>query len=508
MRSSSLGVMMPSRGSRGGRRNAVDLRVTLEQRLAVEAGLRRQHQESNLGRISPADVAAPVALAPVEIRLVAEQSGEKGVVERRWLADLHRLPVQLDAAVGIEATAADVEALPADVERAYGHLVLGEGAGLVRDDDRAGAEGLDCGQVSHDRISPGHPAHADGQRDGQHDGQAFGNCGDGDRDGREEHLREGLAAQQARGEGHGAESDDSESDEPAEPRHALLERRLAALGSVDLLRDAAHLCADPRGHRDAAPPSARHGGAREGHVPALRCRQRSFLEDRLGDLVDRDRFPGEHGLVALEPRRLQEAQIGGDDVAGLQQHEVARNDGLALDLDPLAAPQHGRAGRHHPHQRGDRLLRTVLLQESDGRVQDQDEADDDGILPVRDRERDRHRRQQDVDERTLELVEQDRQGLRPFGRSQAVRTEAGEAPVRLPCVEARAVGVEGDVGGLDVQPPPGFCCLLRGLRHGGDHRAGGVPSASPERGSVWRFEIRGPRRALPQELPAPARQLR
>ena len=56
------------------------------------------------------------------------------------------------------------------------------------------------------------------------------------------------------------------------------------------------------------------------------------MSDRLGDLPDGHGFAREHCLVALEPGGLDEAQVGRDDVAGLEEDDVVRDDG-GDDLD-------------------------------------------------------------------------------------------------------------------------------------------------------------------------------
>jgi hypothetical protein len=73
------------------------------------------------------------------------------------------------------------------------------------------------------------------------------------------------------------------------------------------------------------------------------------VSDRLGDLPDGHGFAREHCLVALEPGGLDEAQVGRDDVAGLEEDDVAGDDLHTLELGSLPVAQHGRPGRDHPH---------------------------------------------------------------------------------------------------------------------------------------------------------------
>ncbi len=73
-----------------------------------------------------------------------------------------------------------------------GHLVLGEGAGLIGADDGGRTEGLDRRQAADEGMAVDHLAHAQGQADGDHGRQAFGHGGDGQADGDHEHTPSGV----------------------------------------------------------------------------------------------------------------------------------------------------------------------------------------------------------------------------------------------------------------------------------------------------------------------------
>ena len=64
-----------------------------------------------------------------------------------------------------------------------GHLVLREGAGLVRADGLRAAKGLDGRKLADDRLALGHLGHAERKHDGHDGDQALGDGGDGERDG-------------------------------------------------------------------------------------------------------------------------------------------------------------------------------------------------------------------------------------------------------------------------------------------------------------------------------------
>ena len=64
-----------------------------------------------------------------------------------------------------------------------GHLVGGEGAGLVGADDGRAAEGLHRGQGAHDGVLLGHPAGAQSEASGDDGRQTLGDGGHGQGDG-------------------------------------------------------------------------------------------------------------------------------------------------------------------------------------------------------------------------------------------------------------------------------------------------------------------------------------
>ena len=131
--------------------------------------------------------------------------------------------------------------------------------------------------------------------------------------------------------------------------------------------------------------------------------------------------------------RLDEAQVGRDDVAGVEPddvtgHELRRRDDRRL----AAADDPGRRARH-PLERVHRLLGPVLLDEADDPVEDDDGEDDDRVLQVADRRRDDRRPDEDEDHRVRELLGQEAPGRlqRPGAELvRAVRTRVGRGPPR------------------------------------------------------------------------------
>ena len=88
-------------------------------------------------------------------------------------------------------------------------------------------------------------------------------------------------------------------------------------------------------------------------------------------------------------RAGDEPQVGGDDVAGLEQHDVARHElGGRHGMTLASIADHARLQRRELLQRPQRLLGAVLLEEAERRVQHHDGEDGDGVLDLADEARD------------------------------------------------------------------------------------------------------------------------
>ncbi|MNS85112.1 hypothetical protein D3C72_1189660 [compost metagenome] len=103
---------------------------------------------------------------------------------------IHLPAVKQDAPFRVVAHAVKRQHMAPGQDRGHDHFIAGQGAGLVRADDRHRADGFDGGQPPHDGVAPSHGLHADGQRNGQHGRQPFGNCRHRQSDHRHEQLGE------------------------------------------------------------------------------------------------------------------------------------------------------------------------------------------------------------------------------------------------------------------------------------------------------------------------------
>ena len=73
--------------------------------------------------------------------------------------------------------------------------------------------------------------------------------------------------------------------------------------------------------------------------------------ERVGMFVDRDGLARQRGFIYLQTLHLDQPQIGGHAVAGLEQHHVAGNELLRVDALFAAIAAHAGLGRDHAGQR-------------------------------------------------------------------------------------------------------------------------------------------------------------
>ena len=152
------------------------------------------------------------------------------------------------------------------------------------------------------------------------------------------------------------------------------------------------------------------GGSAEDHVVPIA--QRHFLDDRRGVLGDRKTLASQCGFRGLQCGGFDQAPVGGDRVAFLDQHDVARHYLDSRYAPAFAAANHRGISRGHRAEGGECRLRTPLLHIAHRRVQQDDGEDRDGLVGPRrlalerpEPGRDNRRDEQQDDEHILELRE-------------------------------------------------------------------------------------------------------
>ena len=370
-----------------------------------------------------------LVLDQLEVRVAREH---RGLQEQAHGGILQLGPLVAPAhlALGLVALPGHFQQLPVGPEPAGGHLVLGEGAGLVRADDRGAAEGFDRGQLPDEGVPLDHLLHAEREADRDDGRQALGHRGDGEADRGHEHLEDVAALEHADEEHERADDERGDAQPPSQLRELLLQRGVLVLLLLEHRRDEADL----RSHAglDHDPPApAEHGHrAGVGHGEPV-AERRLVLHGRTGLLFHRHALAGQRGLLDPQVDRLDEAHVGGHVVAGLQQDHVAGHQ-LARGHHPGGAvAHHPRLGGGHLLQGRERLLGLGFLHHADDGVQDDDEDDRSRVHPLAEHEGDDRGRDQDDDEEVLELRREEGEEPRARLLHQLVRTDLREAARRL-----------------------------------------------------------------------------
>ena len=266
----------------------------------------------------------------------------------------------------------------------HGHLVLGQGAGLVRADDLGAAQGLHGGELADDGVALGHVGHADGQHDGHHRGQALGDGGHSQAHGHHEGADDGVDVeparpQQAEGEDEHADAQHQDAEDSAELAQLPLQGGLPLLRLGQGVGDLAHL----GGHAGLAHhgPAAAvdHGGAHVEHTVAVAQGNLALAGDGGDLLLHRHALAGEGGLLGLQAGALDDAAVGGHGVAGLQDDDVAGDQLVAAEHDHLSVPQHLAGCRRHLLEGLNGLLRLALLVHAQHGVDEHHDQDDEHI---------------------------------------------------------------------------------------------------------------------------------
>ena len=279
----------------------------------VEASLGAQHDQRALGRV------ADQALA-IEDGVCAQHHRQQVRVEVVALAA--DMP---DLAFDAVALSRDrVPVLARDHQLAGSHLVQRQGAGLVRADRRRRPQRLDRRQPLHDRVAPRDLPGAHRQQRGHDRGQARRDRRDCQCDAGDEQRVERLAAGQTQQHDDHQRDRRDRGDDLRQRVQLLLQRSLARLGVGEHVGDVADLGVHARGRHDQLTTAASDRRVHVRHTGAVA--QRDVLAGhRVGRLADRQALPGQRGFLDLQRRRQDHPAIGGHPVAGLDQHDIARN---------------------------------------------------------------------------------------------------------------------------------------------------------------------------------------
>ena len=375
--------------------------------------------------------------------------GDDGRVDRVGVA-------RLEGGVEIGVEARPLARLAAGIDdRVQPHLALGQRAGLVRAEHVHAAEVLDGRQPADDDPLPGHAPRPVGQVDADDRREQLRGQPDGDRHGEEERLQDRPVQGDVDGEDGQDQQQGHLQQQVAEVADAALEPGLRR-PEPERPGDPAEFGIPARADDQEPCRAADDAGAQEEAVrtPA----ERGVRRHRPGCLLDGEGLAGQGRLGDEQVRLVQDAAVAGDDVAGVQEHDVPRHHLLDRDLDGPAVAEDARPGLDEGEQFLQGIGRPPLLPEAEQAAGQDDGEDDEGVGGLSQEERQAGGDEQDQDDRALELRHQERKSPRPppgLDQRAGGRRRASAAPPRPTCPGAWTGGGGADPPGARTRSPRG-----------------------------------------------------
>ena len=144
----------------------------------------------------------------------------------------------------------------------------------------------------------------------------------------------------------------------------------------DAVGHAAEIRAPPGGHDRRGGRAALHVGPHEADVAQFQRGHAGAALDGV-EFLHRKRLPGETRLADEQVLRGDQADVGGNHVAGRQGHHVAGHEVIQRDLPLLPAAHHRGRDVDHRLQLGHGRVGPRLLEKPHQHAQQHDDADDD-----------------------------------------------------------------------------------------------------------------------------------
>ncbi len=400
------------------------------QRLRIEAQLEAEAEQRAFGGVA---LQLPCLALLVQARLVAQQRRTTDLLQIVASGGIEAFAVVAETTQRSVAGAADLDHLVGGDDTLHGHLVAGQGAGLVRADHRHRTQRLHRRQAADDGVAPGHALYAEGE-DHRHDRrQSLGNRRGGQRHHQHEHVHHRLALPEGAEDESGAGQQQDRQGQPATEAGDLSQQRSGQGADFAQQRtDPAQFGIPGGGDHHSARLAAGHQGAGIGHATAVAEQRVDGHRDAA--LLHRHRLAGQGRLVDMEVLRFEQPQVGRHPVAGGQQHHVARYQAFGVQRLALAVAQDQGMQRKHVADGVQRVGRLALLDETDQRVDHHRQEDYRTVHPEAEQRGDQRGEQHHVQQDVVELPQQAQQRPLAFRRGQpvvAVRRQAAGGLVRV-----------------------------------------------------------------------------
>jgi hypothetical protein len=236
------------------------------------------------------------------------------------------------------------------------------------------------------------------------------------------------------------------------------ERGLERADAGEQLIDAAKFRLASRRDDNSARAAGNHQRAGISHAGAIADGR--LVRDGRGRFVGRHGFACERRFFRAQVLDVGEADVGGDLVAGFEEHDVARHERLRRDHRRWPVAQGSRFRREHVADRIERLFRLAFLKEAEQSVDDDHAEDDRGVQPQVHHYLDEAGGEQHIDKHIVELVQEAHERTLLARGRQHVRPVFRLAAGGFGIVEPRGhVGLELLDGFICAQRVPGrlFC---------------------------------------------------
>ena len=290
------------------------------------------------------------------------------------------------------------------------HAVLCQGTGLVGADDRCATQGFYSGQAADQCIFLNHALYTDGENDGYDSGKALRDSGYSQRNGGHKHM-EGIqivCQTDCKDDSAGTQCHDTQVF--AQLCQFLLQRSLTVLFALQQVSDLTHLGIHTGSGNNGSSRTVGHAAAGEYHIVTV-AERRLQIHLSSGVLLRGNGFTGQGGFFALQADAVQQAGVGGDEVAGFQTDDITGHQFSGLDDFFLSIADDTGVGGRQILQCIQCFFRLAFLIYTHDRVQDNDQNDQTGLeqlTPVLfhadDRQRHDGRGDEDQDHYILKLI--------------------------------------------------------------------------------------------------------
>ncbi len=176
-----------------------------------------------------------------------------------------------------------------------------------------------------------------GQYDGRNDLQSLGNGSHGKAYSHHEHFEPIVAVKQAYQEDHDTDTQGHVSQYLPQLFEPFPHRGFGIFGMLQHVGDFSHFGLHSRSHNNPFAPSVSDHSRRKSHIDTVSERYPGTFQNRMV-LLGRDRFSRQCRFLYLQVNCFSQTDIGRDDIASIQDHDITRDQGRGINYRNLAVP--------------------------------------------------------------------------------------------------------------------------------------------------------------------------